>query len=63
MKKITGYKTKDGQIFEHEIEAKIREKELEIRDKITEFADNHYFPNMTRGDLKDLLIEFYNQME
>lgn len=61
LEKITGYKTSDGRVFEHEAPAKLHEEKIKIQNKINKFVDKHYFPNMTRSDLQDMLTDFYNE--
>lgn len=62
MEEIKAWKTSDGEVFKTKYEAKIHEDKLKIKNKIDEFVDSHYFPNMTRKDLSDILTEFYNEM-
>lgn len=63
MKEIKAWQTNDGSVFGEKIEAELHEQKLQINERIKEFTEKYYFPNMTKSDFKDALTEFYIQNE
>jgi len=56
------FKTKDGKTFEVESDAMIHEEEVIIKEKLEKFVDDHYYYDMSKSDITDILYENIDEL-
>lgn len=62
MKEIKAFETKDGKVFTKEEDAIEHEAMLNLRNRIADFVDRHYYSEMSRSDIENVLFENHDEL-
>ena len=62
IKKIEGWKTSDGELFDVEEQAIRHQYKIEIIERIKKFVEDHISSNMDRWDIERILIDSVEEL-
>lgn len=63
MEEVKAYRTSDGRLHDEKHDALLHETDVQMRAAIGDFVDQYAFSAMTTGDVVDMLLERYHELE